>query len=361
MADAPTLSELTTLRLGGPAASVVETRDEQELVAAVRAADDAGEALLVLAGGSNVVVADAGFPGTVLRIATGGVARSEPADGRVRLDVQAGENWDTLVAACVADGLAGVEALSGIPGSVGATPIQNVGAYGQEVASVITAVRAYDRVTEEICVLGPEDCAFAYRSSAFKRQPQRWVILEASYELGHSELSDPVRYGELARRLEVQPGGRAPLADVRSAVLELRRAKGMVLDPDDTDSVSAGSFFTNPVLDEQAFSELQRRAAAQPGGEPPAWRQPDGSVKTSAAWLIERAGFTRGQGNPDGIAISSKHTLALTNRGGGTTRELVALAHEIAGGVRDAFGVELVPEPVFVGHRWDISPATVGP
>ena len=363
MVDVPPLSELTTLRLGGPAARLVQTRGQDGVVAAVREVDTAGEPLLVLAGGSNVVVADAGFPGTVVRIATHGIARSELADGRTRLDVQAGENWDELVAACVDDCLAGVEALSGIPGSVGATPIQNVGAYGQEVSSVIVAVRAYDRVSGEICVLPAEDCRFAYRSSAFKRHPQRWVVLEVSYALERCRLSEPVRYAELARRLEIELGARAPLADVRAAVLELRRGKGMVLDPDDVDSVSAGSFFTNPILDEQGFSELERRAAARPGPgvAPPAWRQPDRTIKTSAAWLIERADFKRGHGNPDGIAISSKHTLALTNRGAGTARELVALAHEIAGGVRDAFGVELVPEPVFVGHRWEMPPATVEP
>jgi len=362
MADLPTLSELTTLRLGGPAERLVDARAEEDIVAAVREADAAGEPLLVLAGGSNVVVADAGFPGPVLRIATRGVARSELADGRVQLDVQAGENWDALVASCVLDGLAGVEALSGIPGSVGATPIQNVGAYGQEVSSVIVAVRAYDRVRRETCVLAPEDCRFAYRSSMFKRDPQRWVILNASYALRRRELSEPVRYAELARRLEIELGACAPPAEVRAAVLELRRGKGMVLDPDDADSVSAGSFFTNPVLSEDAFAELKRRAAARLGPDvaPPAWPQPDRAVKTSAAWLIERADFARGYGNPDGIAISSKHTLALTNRGAGTARELVALAQEIARGVRAAFGVELVPEPVFVGHRWEMPPATVG-
>ncbi|CAN5529946.1 UDP-N-acetylmuramate dehydrogenase [soil metagenome] len=359
----PTLSELTTLRLGGPAGRLLQARAEQEVVAAVRAADASGEPLLVLAGGSNVVVADAGFSGAVVQILTRGIARSELADGRMRLDVQAGENWDALVAACVQDGLAGVEALSGIPGSVGATPIQNVGAYGQEVSRVLVGVRAYDRVSEESCVLAPEDCQFAYRSSVFKRHPHRWVILEASYALARRELSDPVRYAELARRLQIELGARAPLGDVRATVLELRRGKGMVLDPDDPDSVSAGSFFTNPILDERAFAELERRAASRlgPGAAPPAWRQPDRSVKTSAAWLIERADFARGHGNPDGIAISSKHTLALTNRGAGTAAELVALAHEIAGGVRDAFGVELVPEPVFVGHRWQMPAATVGP
>jgi UDP-N-acetylmuramate dehydrogenase len=350
----PLLSELTTLRLGGPAQRFRRAGSEDELLDAVRAADAAGEPLLVLAGGSNVVVADEGFDGTVVQVATRGVERVHTRDGRVWLDVAAGEDWDALVATCVADGLSGIEALSGIPGSVGATPIQNVGAYGQEVADVVVAVRALDRATGEVRVLEPEACLFDYRSSVFKRDPGRWVVLRVSFALERSARSEPVRYAELARRLGIAPGDGAPLADVRAAVLELRRGKGMVLDPDDPDSVSAGSFFTNPVLAPDAFAELQRRVADRlgDGAQPPAWPTPDRSVKTSAAWLIERAGFTRGHGDPDGIAISSKHTLALTNRGGGTAAELVALAREIAGGVRDAFGVELVPEPVFVGHTW---------
>ena len=354
MSAPPQLSELTTLRLGGPARRLERAVTEQELVDAVRAADAAGEPLLVLAGGSNVVVADAGFDGTVVQVATRGIERVQMRDGRVWLGVAAGEDWDALVAACVADGLAGIEALSGIPGSVGATPIQNVGAYGQEVADVVVVVRALDRLSGKVHALEPEACLFDYRSSVFKRDPGRWVVLRVGFALERSALSEPVRYAELARRLGIELGARAPLADVREAVLALRRGKGMVLDPDDPDSVSAGSFFTNPVLRPDAFAELERRVADRLGADvrPPAWPADDHSVKTSAAWLIERADFARGHGNPHGIAISSKHTLALTNRGSGTTAELVALAREIAGGVRDAFGVELVPEPVFVGCRW---------
>jgi UDP-N-acetylmuramate dehydrogenase len=339
------LSELTTLRLGGPAGRLVEASTEDEVVEVVRA----GEPLLVLAGGSNLVVADEGFPGTVLRIATRGVAR----DGTT-LEVAAGEPWDPLVAACVADGLAGVECLAGIPGSVGATPIQNVGAYGQEVAETIVGVRALDRARNTVQELAPEACGFTYRSSAFKREPGRWVVLAVRFALHASELSAPIRYAELARALDVELGERAPLARVRDAVLALRRRKGMVLDASDPDTVSAGSFFTNPILDAGAFAALQARATDRLGPDvrPPSWPEDDGRVKTSAAWLIERAGFHRGQGDPDGIAISSKHTLALTNRGAGTTAQLLALAHEIADGVRDAFGVDLTPEPVLVGHRW---------
>ncbi len=349
------LSELTTLRLGGPAARMVDATSEQELVSLVRAADDAGEPLLVLAGGSNVVVADGGFPGTVVRVATHGVEQLERSDGRVWLDVQAGEEWDAMVAMCVDSDLSGIEALSGIPGSVGATPIQNVGAYGQEVADVITGVRALDRQTGEVHLLDVEECLFDYRSSAFKRDPGRWVVLRVTFAFEPQDVSEPVRYAELARRLRIEEGERAPLADVRAAVLELRRGKGMVLDASDPDTVSAGSFFTNPIMREHHFGELAARAAELLGPDdvPPSW--PAGQhryVKTSAAWLIQRAGFARGYGNPAGIAISSKHTLALTNRGAGTTAELVALAREIAARVRDAFGVDLVPEPVFVGHEW---------
>jgi UDP-N-acetylmuramate dehydrogenase len=350
----PPLSDLTTLRLGGPARRLVRASSERELLDAVRAADEAGEPLLLLAGASNVVVADEGFDGTVVLIATRGVEQLRRSDGRAWFDVAAGEDWDRFVAACVAAGLSGVEALAGIPGSVGGTPIQNVGAYGQEVADVVVGVRALDRSTGEIHTLDAESCLFDYRSSVFKRDPGRWVVLRVTFALEHSEDSEPVRYAELARRLRIEPGRQAPLGAVRDAVLELRRGKGMVLDPADPDSVSAGSFFTNPVLGERDFGAFAARVAERLGDDvaPPAWPAGERRVKTSAAWLIERAGFQRGYGRADGIAISSKHTLALTNRGGGTTAELVALAREIAAGVEEAFGVALVPEPVFVGHSW---------
>jgi UDP-N-acetylmuramate dehydrogenase len=336
----PALADLTTLRLGGPPARYVQADDEAAIIAAVRAAE---EPLLVLAGGSNVVVADEGFPGTVVHITSRGVR----ADG-ARLEVAAGEPWDPLVARCVEEGLAGFECLSGIPGSVGATPIQNVGAYGQEVSETIVSVRAYDRQLDAVLEVGADECGFAYRSSAFKRTPGRWVVLSVAFELERRPDSKPIRYAELARALGIAEGERAPLADVRAAVLALRRRKGMVIDPSDPDSVSAGSFFTNPVLDPAAFAELLERA----GEQPPRFPQADGGVKTSAAWLIEHAGFGRGYGDPATIAISDKHTLALTNRGAGTTAQLVALASEIADGVRDRFGVELAPEPVFAGLEW---------
>jgi UDP-N-acetylmuramate dehydrogenase len=317
------LAELTTLRLGGPAGEYVEARSEDELVAAAR------DAALIISGGSNVVVADSGVPGRVVRIATRGVER----DGS-RLTVAAGEDWDALVARCVADGLQGFECLSGIPGSVGATPIQNVGAYGQEVAETVESVRVLDRETGRIEEMSAADCGFVYRGSAFKYHDRR-VVLSVTFRLRELAISAPLRYAELARALAAPIGGTAPLADVREAVLALRRRKGMVIDAADADSVSAGSFFTNPILE------------TAPDGAP-AWPEPDGRVKTSAAWLIEQAGFHRGYG--DGrIGISSKHTLALVNRGGGTTAELLALAREIAAGVYERFGIDLHPEPVLVG------------
>ena len=334
------LSDLTTLRLGGPPARMVEARAEGELAELVRSAY---EPLLVLAGGSNVVVADQGFPGTVVRVLTRGVQH----DGE-RLEVQAGEPWDELVADCVARGLQGFECLSGIPGSTGATPIQNVGAYGQEVAETVESVRVLDRASGQIVELSAEQCGFRYRGSIFKYR-DRHVVLAVTFRLRESGVSGPLRYAELARTLGVPVGGSAPLADVREAVLALRRGKGMVIDPADPDSVSAGSFFTNPILDPGDFARLQTQTGD--AGSPPAFPEPDGRIKTSAAWLIERAGFPRGYG--DGrVGISTKHTLALVNRGGATTAELMALAREIAGAVRERFGVHLAPEPVLVGHDW---------
>jgi len=322
------LAPLTTLKLGGPADRLVEAGSEPELVEAAK------DAALLLAGGSNVVIADEGVRGTVVRIRTRGIAHE-----RELLVVQAGEPWDGVVEYTVANGLQGFECLSGIPGSAGATPIQNVGAYGQEVAETVRWVRVYDRQTRQTRTLPASECGFDYRTSVFKYHDRR-VVLAVAFELQKSPLSGPLRYAELARTLDVPVGGRAPLHEVREAVLKLRRGKGMVIDPHDPDSVSAGSFFTNPIL-----------PAGEIPAEAPKWPEPDGRVKTSAAWLIERAGFGRGHGSgPAGI--STKHTLALVNRGGATTAELVALAREIAGAVKARFGVDLHPEPVFVGHRW---------
>jgi UDP-N-acetylmuramate dehydrogenase len=344
--DVP-LAPLTTLGVGGPARRLVRVEAEAELPAALALEGP----ILLLAGGSNVVLPDAGWAGTVVHLATRGVARAEGPDGRVRVVARAGEPWEPFVARCVADGLAGVEALSGIPGTTGATPIQNVGAYGQEVSQTVAGVRVWDREAGAARTLSPAECRFAYRRSALKGQ-DRLVVLGVAFDLEPGALGAPVRYGELARALGVAPGGRAPLAAVREAVLALRRAKGMVLDAADPDTASAGSFFTNPQLDATAFAALRARAAERlgPGAEPPRYPGEDGRVKTSAAWLIERAGFARGHRRGH-AGLSSKHTLAVTNRGGATAADVLALARELRDGVRDAFGVELTPEPVIVSDR----------
>ena len=340
------LAPHTTLRLGGPARTFVEVASEAELIETVRGADAAGEPLLLLAGGSNVVIADAGFDGLVAHVATTGVIHEPAGSGRERLTVAAGEPWDAVVAGAVADGLAGIECLSGIPGSTGATPIQNVGAYGQEVASTIASVRVLDRRSGAVEDLAPAACGFAYRSSAFKHSADR-VVLAVTFELEQASQSGPLRYGELARKLGVAAGEGAPLPEVREAVLALRRGKGMVLDAADHDTWSAGSFFTNPVLAADDFAALEERA----GAAPPRFPEPDGRIKTSAAWLIERAGFTKGDARGP-VALSSKHALALTNRGDATAEQLVGFAREIAARVEQRLGVALVPEPVLVGLPW---------
>ena len=344
--DVP-LAPLTTLRLGGPARRLVTAYDEQSVVEVVRAADAAGERLLVLGGGSNVVLPDEGVDGTVLRVAVHGLAAEHSGD-RVLLTAAAGEEWESFVGLCVADRLVGLEALSGIPGLVGASVVQNIGAYGQDVSQTVVQVRAYDRAAGRVVVLSGEACRFAYRTSVFKAEPGRWVVLAVTFSLGTGELSAPVGYAELARRLGVEVGERAPLSQVREAVLALRRGKGMVLDAADPDTRSAGSFFTNPLLTDEQLRSLRERVDERCGSvRLPTWPEPDGRTKVSAAWLIERAGF--GKGAFEGpVGISSKHTLALVNRGSGTTRELLDVAGAVQQGVREAFGVELVPEPVVV-------------
>ena len=361
------LAGYTTLGVGGPAARFVDAGTDDQIITEVRDGDASGEPVLVLGGGSNLVVADDGFPGTVVHVATTGVRTDPGPDGGVTVAVAAGEDWDSLVERCVAEGLSGIECLAGIPGLAGATPIQNVGAYGQEVAETITAVRAFDRARGEIVELSGEQCAFGYRTSMFKRSTGwtppgaaargpheapsgRFVVLEVTFALLRDPLSGPVRYAELARSLGVETGDRVPLASVRAAVLALRRAKGMVVDPGDPDTRSAGSFFTNPVMSQAQFGELEAIVAARLGPEVTVPRFPaDDGVKVPAAWLIEKAGF--GKNYPAGAAIhvSAKHTLALVNHGGGSTKDLIALAGEIRDGVHESFGINLTPEPVLVG------------
>jgi len=390
------LADYTTLGVGGPAARFVEAESDDEVLAAVRAADAVGEPVLVLGGGSNLVVADEGFPGAVVHVATKGVritpgpgggagggrtgggadggTGDRAGDGEAEVTVAAGEDWDALVERCVAEGLSGVECLSGIPGLAGATPIQNVGAYGQEVADTVVAVRAYDRVRDTVVELANADCGFGYRTSAFKRSGAaargpdrggraaldpasatgRFVVLGVTFRLARAPLSAPVRYRELARTLGVGEGDGVPLAEARAAVLTLRRAKGMVLDPDDPDTRSAGSFFTNPVIGQRQYDEVRRRAAAR-SGQPetevsvPHFPAADGLVKVPAGWLIEHAGFAKGYPGHGSARISSKHTLALTNLGDATAASLIGLAREIRDGVHQAFGVDLVSEPVLIG------------
>jgi len=334
------LGTYTTLRLGGPPGTLTVVSEADKAVATVRDCSAAGQSVLVLAGGSNVVIGDAGFPGVVLLLRTRGVRVVSRDAGQVVVRVAAGEPWDTFVAETVTNGWSGVECLSGIPGSAGATPIQNVGAYGQEVAHTIVAVHAYDRAADIVREMTPQECEFGYRSSLFKHS-DRWLVLEVDFRLAVSEQSAPIRYAELARQLGVEVGDRVPLEQARETVLKLRAGKGMVLDPDDKDTWSVGSFFTNPVLSAAQWAALTETV------RPPHWPAEDGTVKLPAAWLIEHAGFPKGYAGRN-VAISAKHTLALTNRGGGTTEALLDLAREIRDGVRDRFGIELHPEPVLI-------------
>lgn len=348
------LADLTTLRVGGPVRRYVEAGSETELVDAVREADAAGEPLLVVGGGSNLLVADAGFEGLVLRDARRDMSSPDAsACAGTTLTVAAGVDWDDVVRFAIENRWVGLEALSGIPGSAGATPVQNVGAYGQEVAQTIASVRVWDRARGRVQTMPVSILGLGYRTSVLKasmhtgsdgrvwRPTPRYVVLDVTFQLRWGELSTPIAYGELAARLGVETGQRAPLQEVREAVLELRRGKGMVLDPVDHDTWSAGSFFTNPVLDD---AELDRIPA-----EAPRWAAGEGRTKVSAAWLIEHAGMSKGFGLPGPAALSTKHTLALTNRGEASAADLLAIARAVRAGVLERFAVELVPEPVIVG------------
>ncbi|WP_243855061.1 UDP-N-acetylmuramate dehydrogenase [Diaminobutyricimonas sp. TR449] len=371
-----TLAELTTLQVGGPAERVVAPLTTQELIRTTREVWASGEDWLLLGGGSNVVIADEGFDGTVIRVVNPGieVSRSNSADvaagsssslapSTVRLRVQAGQNWDELVAWTVENGWAGIEALSGIPGSVGAAPIQNIGAYGQEVASALVAVDFLDYQTGELEHLEVSELGLGYRTSAFKRG-RLGLVLAVEFELrDNGGASEPIAYSQLASALGVSVGDRVAVTQVREAVLALRSSKGMVLNPEDPDSVSAGSFFTNPIVSENFARSLPGDAprwsmepevqdVAVPLGAdpapPPAHGEP--TVKLSAAWLIEQSGISRGYRLPGSrAAVSSKHTLAITNTGGATATEIVQLAEFIQTRVLAQFGVSLQPEPVFVG------------
>ncbi len=330
------LAPKTTLGLGGAARRFIRiTHGVGELQEALADAALAGDRVLVLGGGSNLVVGDAGWDGLAIQI---GIDRVEIQlhDDHAIVSAFAGVVWDDFVARMIESGLAGVECLSGIPGHAGATPMQNVGAYGQEVADTIVLVRALDRQTGQIVAFDRTACAFAYRASMF-RGNDRYIILEVRFRFARSTDSAPIRYAELARALGISEGARAPLQHVRATVIALRRGKGMVVDPTDPDSRSAGSFFTNPIVD----------AAPRVPADAPRWPQPDGRTKLSAAWLIERAGFTKGTTRGH-VGISTKHALALVTRTGATTSELLAFATEIQERVHTTFGIELVREPIVI-------------
>ena len=340
------LAPFTTLGIGGPARWFAEIHREEDLAPALAFAHSNNLPLFILGGGSNLLIADEGFPGLVLRVMIAGYS-SCTREGQLLIDVGAGEDWDRFVGRAVEDNLAGIECLSGIPGSVGGTPVQNVGAYGQEVSETIVAVRVHDRLTGQIIELSPEDCGFSYRTSIFNTtERDRYIVLSVSYNLTPGG-SPALRYADLRQYFNSQTDTQSitpTLSQVRAAVREIRARKAMVIDPADPDSRSAGSFFKNPILTPQQFAII----TTEFGDQVPSFPQPDGGIKVPAAWLIECAGFTRGY-QRGRAAISSKHTLALVNRGGATAAEILALAEEIKTRVLDRFGVMLVPEPVFVG------------
>ncbi|MGO1231605.1 UDP-N-acetylmuramate dehydrogenase [Glutamicibacter arilaitensis] len=349
------LKNLTTTRVGGPAQHLVTATSEAELAHAVGAADDAGNDVLLIGGGSNLVICDEGYPGVGVQIATRGLHLDEQPNGKVLLRAAAGENWDVTVEYSLTEGLSGLEALSGIPGCTGATPVQNVGAYGADVSQTLAWIRAYDRHNGQVIKLQNADLEFAYRDSLIKRTSTngspRYVVLEVAFLLERSKDSAPIRYAELARRLGVEAGERADAHQVRQTVLELRRSKGMVYDRQDADSHSTGSFFTNPIVPREILENLPDNAPNYPVAQ-------EGFVKLSAAWLIDQAGFSKGYGleGTEGFALaqgraslSTKHTLAITNRGEATAQDILAIARAVRAGVAERFGIELVNEPLLIG------------
>jgi len=347
------LSSLTTSAVGGPAGKYIEARTEADIIDAVRSADAAAEQVLIVSGGSNLLVSDDGFPGTVIRIASEGfTVNAEDSCGGVAVVVQAGHNWDKLVAHAVLHAWSGIEALSGIPGSTGATPVQNVGAYGADVSQTIAAVRTWDRKRNAVQTFTNSELKFGYRDSILKQTTvngsPRYVVLTVEFQLPLGRMSAPIRYAELARALGVEVGQRAYANDVRREVLRLRASKGMVWDAADRDTYSTGSFFTNPIVAADVADKLPENAPRYPAGQ-------DGMVKLSAAWLIDQAGFGKGFGlEDDGVAggrasLSTKHTLAITNRGSASAADMVAVAREVRAGVERHFGISLHPEPLLIG------------
>ena len=334
------LAKYTSLHIGGPAKKLVHVATEEELVSAVKAADAAGEEVLIIGGGSNVLVGDEGFNGTVIRVETKGNSYHVDACSGGMITVAAGEDWDGFVEWILNKGFAGLETMSGIPGTVGGAPIQNIGAYGHEVSEVIARVRTWDRKTGEYKTFSNSECEFSYRSSVFKKNPGRYVIIDVTFQLRNGEMSLPITYKELASYLGVDLEARALVSDVRKAVLALRAAKGMLLDEKDHDTWSAGSFFVNPIISKEIAATLPADA--------PRWPQADGRVKTSAAWLMENAGMKKGKAH-NGAAISSKHVLALVNTGSATAADIVDIARSARSAVQEKFGITLEPEVQFVG------------
>ena len=334
------LAKYTSLRIGGPAKSFVSATTEQQLIEAVKTADAAGEPVLIIGGGSNVLISDEGFDGTVIQVATKGNTYAVDACSGGMITVAAGENWDEFVAWILEKGFAGVETMSGIPGTIGGAPIQNIGAYGHEVSEVIARVRTWDRKNNELKTFSNSECQFAYRSSIFKTNPGRYVILDVTFQLRNGEMSLPIKYKELASYLGVELEARVLTSEVRKAVLTLRAAKGMLLDAKDRDTWSAGSFFVNPILSVEQAAKLPADA--------PRWVQEDGRVKTSAAWLMEHSGIKKGLCHK-GAGVSNKHVLALINNGDATAADIAELARQAQKKVEEVFGIVLEAEVQFVG------------
>ena len=332
------LSRYTSLRVGGPAKKIVQVATEAQIIAAIEAAGDLP--ILIMGGGTNVLISDSGFAGTVIRISNNSVKSEVDACSGATLTIGAGEDWDTFVLTTIERGFAGLETLSGIPGTVGATPIQNIGAYGHEVAEFITRVRTYDRQEKCVKTFTNSECEFSYRNSHFKSHPGRYVVLDVQFQIRRGEMSEPITYLELAKKLGVEPGDKASVTATREAVLELRASKGMLLRADDYDSWSAGSFFTNPIISQQAADALPNAA--------PKWPLNDGRVKVSAAWLIENSGIHKGDG-VGGARISSKHVLALSNSGSATAADIAQLATRARTHVKEAFGITLETEVNLIG------------
>jgi UDP-N-acetylmuramate dehydrogenase len=332
------LSQYTSLRVGGPATKIVQVSTEAQIIAAIEEAGDTP--ILIMGGGTNVLIADKGFEGTVIRISNNSVQAEVDACSGATLTIGAGEDWDVFVQTTITSGFAGLETLSGIPGTVGASPIQNIGAYGHEVSEFITRVRTYDRQEKVLKTFTNSECQFSYRNSYFKAHPGRYVVLDVQFQIRRGELSDPITYLELAKKLGVQLGDKAPVVATRQAVLELRASKGMLLSLDDHDSWSAGSFFTNPIISQQAADALPNAA--------PKWPLNDGRVKISAAWLIENAGMHKGD-EVGGARISSKHVLALTNSGDATAADIAELAKRARDHVKEIFGITLEAEVNLIG------------